>query len=37
MKEVIQKFAESDAVRNEVGDVAEFKKWLTVFDFESIP
>ena len=37
MKEVILKFAESDTVKNEVGEVAEFKKWLNIFDFESIP
>jgi hypothetical protein len=37
MKEVILKFAESDTVKNEVGEVAEFKKWINIFDCESIP
>lgn len=37
MKEVIQKFVDSDMVKNEVGEVENFKKWLNVFDFESIP
>lgn len=37
MKEVIQKFVDSDPVKKEVGEVENFKKWLTIFDFESIP
>ena len=37
MKEVIQKFVDSDPVKNEVGECENFKKWLTIFDFESIP
>lgn len=37
MKEVIQKFADSDTVKNEVGAVENFKAWLQVFDFKTIP
>lgn len=37
MKEFIQKFVDSDTVKNEVGSVENFNKWLQIFDFESIP
>ena len=37
MKEFIQKFVNSDTVKNECGSVENFNKWLQIFDFESIP
>ena len=37
MKQFIQKFVDSETVTSEVGDVEDFKKWLTIFSFEDIP
>jgi hypothetical protein len=37
MKQFIEKFADSDTVKKEVGPVENFKQWLTTFNLESIP
>ena len=37
MKQFIEKFAESDTVKKEVGSVDNFKQWLVSFNLESIP
>ena len=37
MKQFITKFVESETVTKEVGEVADFKKWLAIFSFEDIP
>lgn len=36
MKQFIQKFVDSDAVKKEVGEVKNFKEWLQTFDLENI-
>lgn len=37
MKQFIEKFTDSDTVKNEVGPVENFKKWMQTFSFEDIP
>jgi len=37
MKAALLKFAESETVTKEVGDVAAFKEWLHVLELSSIP
>jgi hypothetical protein len=37
MKAALLKFAESETVTKEVGDVEAFKKWLAVLELSSIP
>ena len=36
MKQFIEKFVTSDAVKKEVGEVTHFKKWLENFDLQNI-
>jgi len=37
MKQFIEKFAQSETVKKEVGSVENFQKWLETFNFEEIP
>jgi len=37
MKTFIEKFVSSESVKKEVGEVANFKKWLENFDLQNVP
>lgn len=37
MKSFIEKFVSSESAKKEVGEVANFKKWLENFDLQNVP